>query len=45
MTWRVIVGSFMPQIMQDHVGHQHKFAAWGCHCISPFECTLTGPIA
>jgi hypothetical protein len=31
MPWRVIVGSFMPQIMQDHVGHQHETAFRGCH--------------
>jgi hypothetical protein len=31
MPWRVIVGSFVAQIVQDHVSHQHKFAAWGCH--------------
>jgi hypothetical protein len=30
MPWRVIIG-FVAQIMQDHVGHQHKLAAWSCH--------------
>ena len=45
MTWRVIVCCFMPQIMQDHVGHQHKLAAWGSHCLGPFECKLAAPIA
>jgi hypothetical protein len=31
MTWRIVVCCFVAQIMQDHVGHQHKLAAWSCH--------------
>jgi hypothetical protein len=43
MTWRVIIG-FMAEIGKDEVGHQYKLAAWGCHCLGPFECKLAARI-
>jgi hypothetical protein len=44
MPWRVVVCCFVAQIMQDHVGHQYELAAWGCHCLGPFECKLAARI-
>jgi hypothetical protein len=31
MPWRVIIGSFVAQISQDHVGQQHELAFGSCH--------------